>query len=513
MSAATTTQPRLQMTGINKAFSTVRVLRGIDLAVGAGEVVALLGSNGAGKSTLMKILSGVEQRDAGEILIDGAPVEITSTAAAVAAGIRLLPQELSVHPEMTVAENISMGDMPVRRRLGVATVDRRAMRARAVALLARLGMSGIDPDRRVGSLSLSQQRVVEIARALAADARILIMDEPTAALAEAEAEVLFGVIETLAAQGVSIVYISHYLDEVFRLSQRIVVLRDGVVSGVFETGETSHDTVLQAMLGNSLGALFPPKMATAAPGAVLTVEGLSLPNWLDDISFNLGAGEILGVFGLIGSGIERIGRAIYGAEAGTQLRAATLAGEAFRPRSPHASVAAGLGFVAAERKREGLIGILTVRDNTTLTFLNRFVRGPHVDRGAETRETKRWIDSLGIRTKGPEQEIRFLSGGNQQKVCLARWMLGDIRMLILEEPTRGVDLGARREIYAQIRKLAQEGLGLLVISSDAEEIAGIADRTLILADRRIAATLGPEADAAAILAAASQHTRALTAPL
>jgi ribose transport system ATP-binding protein len=495
--------PRLQMTGIDKAFSTVRVLRGVDFSVNAGEVVALLGSNGAGKSTLMKILSGVNPRDAGDILIDGAPVSITSTADAVAAGIRLLPQELSVHPEMTVAENISMGDMPVRRRLGIVTVDRQAMRARAKALLERLGMGGIDPDRRVGTLTLSQQRVIEIARALAGEARMLIMDEPTAALAEAEAEVLFGVIEALAAQGVSIIYISHYLDEVFRLSQRIVVLRDGVVSGVFETAEASHDSVLQAMLGNSLGELFPPKMAATPAGTVLSVEGLTLPNWLDDISFNVGKGEILGVFGLIGSGIERIGRAIYGAEPAARLRAATLAGAPFRPRSPHASVQAGLGFVAAERKREGLVGILTVRDNTTLTFLDRFVRGPHVDRGAETRETRRWIESLGIRTKGPEQEIRFLSGGNQQKVCLARWMLGDIRMLILEEPTRGVDLGARREIYAQIRKLAAEGLGLLVISSDAEEIAGLADRTLILHDGRIAAEMGPAADAAAILAAAS----------
>jgi ribose transport system ATP-binding protein len=501
--AAVVTMPRLQMTGIDKAFSTVRVLRGVDFAVGAGEVVALLGANGAGKSTLMKILSGVTSLDAGDVIIDGKRVVIDSTADAVACGIRMLPQELSVHPEMTVAENISMGDMPVRWRLGIVTVDRAAMRARARALLARLGMTGIDPDRRVGTLTLSQQRVIEIARALAADARVLIMDEPTAALAEAEAEVLFGVIETLAAQGVSVIYISHYLDEVFRLSQRIVVLRDGVVSGVFETAEASHESVLQAMLGNSLGELFPPKMAAAPEGAVMAVEGLTLPNWLDDISFAVGAGEILGVFGLIGSGIERIGRAIYGAEPGTRVRAMTLCDRAFQPRSPHASVAAGLGFVAAERKREGLIGILTVRDNTTLTFLDRFVRGPHVDRGAETRETRHWIEALGIRTKGPEQEIRFLSGGNQQKVCLARWMLGDIRMLILEEPTRGVDLGARREIYAQIRKLAAGGLGLLVISSDAEEIAGLADRTLILQKGRIAAELGAGADAGAVLAAAS----------
>ncbi|WP_284948212.1 sugar ABC transporter ATP-binding protein [Acidisoma cladoniae] len=498
--------PRLEMIGIDKAFSTVRVLRGVDFAVGAGEVVALLGSNGAGKSTLMKVLSGVNTRDAGEIRIDGQPVAINGPEDAIRAGIRLLPQELSVHPDMTVAENVSMGDMPVRKCLGISIIDRRTMRSRAETLLGRLGMTGIDPARLVGTLSLSQQRVIEIARALAGDARILIMDEPTAALAEAEAEILFDVIETLASQGVSIIYISHYLDEVFRLSQRIVVLRDGIVAGNFTTVVSSHDNVLQAMLGNTLGALFPPKTTEATHRPVLSVEGLTLPNWLDDISFTVGTGEILGVFGLIGSGIERIGRALYGAEQGVRLNAATLQGRAFRPRSPHASVQAGLGFVAAERKREGLIGILTVRDNTTITFLNRFVRGPHVDHKAETRETTRWIDALGIRTKGPEQEIRFLSGGNQQKVCLARWMLGDVRVLILEEPTRGVDLGARREIYAQIRKLAADGLGLLVISSDAEEVAGLVDRTLILNDGRVTAVLDPEADAATILAAASQTT-------
>jgi len=494
---------RLEMRGIDKAFAGVPVLRNVDLVVGEGEVVALLGANGAGKSTLVKIVSGVYPRDAGSIEVDGTVRRIATPADAIAAGIRLLPQEVSVYPELSIAENISIASLPVRRRFGIASTDRALMRQRAKELLTTLGHADLEPDRLVGSLGLSQQRVIEIARALAGEARVLIMDEPTAALAEAEAEQLFAVIDALRRNGVSIIYISHYLDEVFRLTDRIVVLRDGEVAGNFVTAAVSHETVLHAMLGRVVDELYPAK-ATQVGAPLFSVTGLSQPGWLRDVSFEVAAGEILGVFGLVGSGIERVGRAVFGAESSARVTAAAIAGRPYRPSNPRAAVRAGIGFVAAERKREGLIGMLSIRENITVPFLGRFVSGWEVNTTSQTRDTRHWIEALGIRTTGPEQEIRLLSGGNQQKVCFARWMLGPISLLILEEPTRGVDLGARREIYKLIRQLSSDGLAVMLVSSDAEEVAGLADRTIVLRHGEIVAVLPSSASASATLAAASQ---------
>ena len=473
------------MRGISKAFAGIPVVADVGFEVAPGEVVALLGANGAGKSTLMRILSGGHRRDSGTVAVDGVVRDIQSPADAVEAGVRLIPQEISVHPEMTVCENIALGNLPVRRTFGVKVTDRRAMRETASRLLGRLGLSHVALDRPMRSLSLPEQRVVEIARALAGDASILIMDEPTAALSEAE--ILFSVVESLRRDGVSIIYISHYLDEVFRLSDQIVVLRDGRVVGDFRTEDTDREAVLEAMLGRQQGDIFPPRRSEPARGEpMLSVEGLTLPRWLDGVSLSVRPGEIVGVFGLIGSGVETVGRAIFGAEPAARSTRLTVHGRPLDHATPAKSVARGVGFVAAERKREGLVGILTVRENTTAPFLRRFVKGGQVDTGAERAATARWIERLGIKTRGPEQEIRLLSGGNQQKVCLARWLLGDVRVLILEEPTRGVDLGARREIYAEIRRLADQGLAVLAISSDAEEVAGLADRVVILNGGRVA---------------------------
>ncbi len=496
---------RLLIEAVSKAFGGVPVLREVDLEAGPGEIVALLGANGAGKSTLMKILSGIYAADAGRILVDGKAVSIRSPQDAIAAGIRLLPQEISVHPDLTVAENIAIAALPSRRRLGVPFLSRREIAAQARALLDRLGLSEIAADRRMGSLGLPQQRIVEIARALVGKARILIMDEPTAALAEAEAEALFRVLDQLKAEGVTILYISHYLDEVFRLSDRVVVLRDGRIAGSFRTAETSPDEVLTAMLGAMAGELFPRKAAPGRPGdVVLAVDALSLPGWIADASFVLRRGEILGAFGLLGAGAEKVGRALYGAEPGARF-AARLAGRPFKPASPREAIAAGFGFVAAERKREGLVAGLTVRENTTLPFLGRFVRSGFVERRHESEVTSNWIRTLSVRTSGPEQEIRFLSGGNQQKICLARWLVGDPKVLVLEEPTRGVDLGARREIYAEIRRLADAGLAVLLVSGDAEETAGLCDRTLVFREGRIAAEFGGETGPRDLLRMAAGH--------
>jgi ribose transport system ATP-binding protein len=500
--------PRLQIAGITKSFGSVTVLKNVSCSANAGEIVALLGANGAGKSTLMKILSGVYTLEGGKILIDGALAALATPQEAIAAGIRLMPQELSVHPDLSVAENIALGSMPKRRVAGITLIDRQAMDRQADDLLDRLKLGHISARRRMGSLSLPQQRLVEIARALAGQARILIMDEPTAALGEADAENLFAVIEALRADGVTIIYISHYLDEVFRLSNRIVVLRDGEVKGQFETSATSRDEVLTAMLGSELGELYPAKATMRkAADAVLAIEGLSLPGWLDDVSFSVRRGEVFGVFGLIGAGAEKVGRAIYGAEPAARARAVRLNATEIGLPKPRDSVRHGIGFVAAERKRQGLIGNLSVRTNTTLPYLSHFTRFGVVDQKREQVASQQWIRTLRVKTTGPEQEIRLLSGGNQQKVCLARWLLGKPSFLILEEPTRGVDLGARREIYEEIRRLAEEGLGILIVSSDAEEVAGLADRILVLEDGRVVAELGPEASAAELMQAAETRSR------
>jgi ribose transport system ATP-binding protein len=494
--------PRLEINDITKTFAGVTVLKHVSCTADAGEIVALLGANGAGKSTLMKILSGVYPLDGGHIRIDGIPVTITSPKDAIAAGIRLMPQELSVHPDLTVAENIALGSMPARRVAGINVVDGPAMDRQAKRLLNRLRLDHVAPNRRMGSLPLPEQRLVEIARALAGNARILIMDEPTASLGETDADNLLSVMETLRTEGVAIIYISHYLDEVFRLANRIVVLRDGEVGGQFETKLTSRDAVLSAMLGGELGDVYPvkPDRPLIAKIAV-SITDLTLPGWLEGVSFQVRRGEIFGVFGLIGSGADKIGRAIYGAEPSARAASIVLNDAEIGLSPPADRVRRGIGFVAAERKRQGLIGNLSVRTNTTLAYLGRFTRSGVIDQRHEQAQTEHWIRSLRIKTKGPAQEIRLLSGGNQQKICLARWLLGNPDLLILEEPTRGVDLGARREIYAEIRRLAHDGLTILLVSSDAEEVAGLADRTLVLEEGRAIAELGATATATDLMRA------------
>jgi len=499
MTSATT--PRLAMKGIGKSFGGVPVLADVDFTVAAGEVVALLGSNGAGKSTLMKILTGLYTRDGGTIAIDGRDVTFASPAEAVSVGVRLLPQEISIMPDMTVAENIFVGDLPMKRSFGMLSVDDQTMRRRSRELLEQLGFGSIDPDTTMKRLSVAEQRIVEIARALAGQARILIMDEPTAALTEQEAHLIFKIIRRLKEQQVSVVYISHYLSEVFEISDQIVVLRDGKNAGTFETGATRQADILSAMLGNTVEDLYAAG-GNVEPGAdVLTVEKLSVPGKVEDVGFSIRAGEILGVFGLVGSGIEVLGRALYGALGPLKTGEVQLGGRSYRPSSPRSGKLAGIGFVAAERKKEGIIADLTVRENMALTFQERYERGLFVSEAAETANAAHWINVLGIRTRGPEQKIRTLSGGNQQKVCIARWLVDGVRLLILEEPTRGVDVGARKEIYGKLRELADRGFAVLVLSSDVEEVAGLGDRMLVLDRGRIVGRFDRGATPAALMAA------------
>jgi ribose transport system ATP-binding protein len=493
--------PRVVMRGIDKAFGGVFVLRDVSLEVRPGEVVALLGANGAGKSTLMKILTGLVRRDAGVVSIDGREARFAGPAEAVAAGVSFLPQEISLMPDMTVAENIAMARLPVKKRFGLRGVDDRAMRTAARARLTQLGFPAIDPDAPVSALPVAERRVVEIARALAGDARLLIMDEPTAALTEQEAALIFRIVRRLKATGAAVIYISHYLREVFAIADRIVVLRDGRNAGVFVTGATSPPAIVEAMLGDAGGDLydFPTRASAGAP--LLSVRGLSLDRRLAGVDLDLARGEILGVFGLVGSGVETLGRALYGALGSRVAGAVAIDGAPYRPASPIAGKAAGIGFVAAERKKEGVIADLTVRENLVAASQDRYRRGPFVSLAAEREQATKWIGAFGIRTRGPEQIIGTLSGGNQQKVCVARWMTGDLRLLILEEPTRGVDVGARRDLYAQLRRLADDGLALLVLSSDVEEVAGLCDRALVIDRGRIVGAFPRGAPPAALMAA------------
>ena len=474
------TAPRLEMSAIGKSFGGVPVLSDVDLTVAPGEVMALLGSNGAGKSTLVKILTGVYTRDSGTVHVDGEEVAFPDPRTAVAAGVRLLPQEISVMPDMTVAENISLADLPMKTTFGIPTVDDAAMRRRASELLDQLGFAAIDPNHLMKRLSVAEQRIVEIARALAGKTRILVMDEPTAALTEQEAKLIFRIIRRLKQQSVSVIYISHYLKEVFEISDRIAVLRDGRNAGLFEPKAATHDQVLAAMLGGLVGNLYEAAASSGADVEVLAAESFGVRDRLRDITLSAHRGEIVGVFGLIGSGIETLGRALYGALGPVTTGSVRLGGSHYRPRSAAAGKAAGIGFVAADRKKEGIIAELTVRENMVAPFLERFTVGPFVSRQRENVQAKRWIEGLSIRTRGPEQKMRTLSGGNQQKVAVARWLVEGISLLILEEPTRGVDVGARREIYLQLRQLANRGMAVLVLSSDVEEIAGISDRSLVL---------------------------------
>jgi ribose transport system ATP-binding protein len=498
----------MDMAGIGKSFGGVPVLTDVAFSVERGKVVALLGANGAGKSTLMKILSGNYTRDAGTIHIDGQPVEIKGPADAIGLGIRMLPQELSIFPDLTVAENIMLGALPVRNG-PVRTLDWRRMEAEAGALLKRLGLDWLSPRARMGTLSHHVQRIVEIARAMAGNARVLIMDEPTAALAEAEVQLLFSIIRRLVGEGIAVVYISHYLREVFAISDEIVVLRDGRNAGTFTTADTRVEDVLEAIVGNRVGDIYPPHAgAEGERGEMVKVRGLAVPGWLRGIDFTVRRGEITGVHGLVGSGVEMVGRALFGAVPKASVEGIEIDGRPYRLQSPGGAVAVGMGLVAAERKREGIISMLSLRENMSVANLPLFTRGWTVDRRREQETVGTWMQRLTVRARNPEQSIGTLSGGNQQKVCLARWLLGELRILILEEPTRGVDVGARQEIYRHIRALAGQGIGILIISSDAEEVAGLADRTIVLAGGRITETFEQPTDAAHLMSAASKSAAA-----
>ncbi len=463
-----------------KRHPGVLALDRVSIAVRGGEVHAVVGENGAGKSTLMRVLSGATRPDAGRIVVDGRPVQFRSPHDAHALGIRMIHQELSLVPELSVAENVALGAEPARG----GVVDRRRQAALAVEALARLGQRDVDVGARVASLPLAARQMTEIAKAMAQHARVLMLDEPTAILAHDETDVLFEVIGQLRDEGVAIVYISHRLDEIFRIADRVTILRDGHLVSSAPIGELSRADIVRQMVGRELSAGYPP--AADQTGAELLRLDDVATGPVRGASLTVHQGEIVALVGLVGAGRSELVEAVFGA-APLEGGAMFLDGMPYRPRSPRDAIAAGIGLLPEDRKRQGLVLIAAVRDNVVLASDARLARGGVVDREAERRAVAEWVDALAIRTPSQDQPVRLLSGGNQQKVVLARWLLARSRLLLFDEPTRGIDVGAKAEIYALMRRLTGQGAGVLMVSSDLPEALGMADRVVVLRNGRIVA--------------------------
>jgi len=487
------------MTGIEKSFPGVRALDGVSLEIRAGEVHAIVGENGAGKSTLMKILAGAYIADAGTIEVDGTPVTIDGPKSAERLGIGMIYQEFNLVPDLGVIENIVLGIEPVRGWF----LDRNAAAERARAVLAELGIA-LPLDRPARRLSVAEQQLTEIAKALVRHARLIVMDEPTAALTDRETDALFALIAKLKAQDVAFAYISHRLEELPRIADRITVIRDGKAIETRAIADMPQSEMVRLMVGRPLDAQFPalPPVAADAP-ARLTVRDLRAASNVNGVSFVVRAGEIVGLAGLVGAGRTEIVRAIAGADVPSGGDVA-VDGRVVRVTGPRSAIDAGIALITEDRKGQGLVLGMNVRENTTLAHLEDYSRGPFVDRAAEVAITDTEIAELRIRTPSSEQTVRNLSGGNQQKVVLAKWMTGDARVFLFDEPTRGVDVGAKAEIYALMLQLLARGAGIVMVSSELPEVLGMAHRVLVVRGGTIVAEF-PREDAtpARVIAAAA----------
>jgi inositol transport system ATP-binding protein len=480
----------LEVRNLSKSFPGVQALRDVHLQVRAGQVHALTGENGAGKSTLMRILIGVEQADAGEILYKGHRVHLKSPHEALRMGISMVHQELLPFPELSVAENICMGREPTSWFPG--WLDRTAMNREARRLLGRLG-SSLPPDRGMKQLSVAEMQTVEIAKAFANNAEVIIMDEPTSAISGREVEALFDVIREVTARGVAVIYISHKMEEIFRIADMVTVLRDGRHVATHAIGELDENRLVTLMVGRELHA--EPPAGSAEPGeAALEVRGLSKRGAFHAANFTVRRGEILGIAGLMGAGRTELVSAISGlapAQAGEIL----IHSRGVRIRSPRDAIANGIAMVSEDRKEYGLVHAMSVSHNVTLAALGKFCRGGLIDRAAENDATDRQIRALSIKTPGRNCQVQYLSGGNQQKVVIAKALLTEPEILILDEPTRGIDIGAKAEVHAIMRRLARQGKAIIMVSSEMAEIMSLSDRILVMREGRIAAELsGPHAN-------------------
>ncbi|MDT0344300.1 sugar ABC transporter ATP-binding protein [Streptomyces litchfieldiae] len=484
---ASASPPILTLTGITKSFPGVRALDGVDLDVNPGEVHCLLGQNGAGKSTLIKVVSGAHRPDSGEIVWQGERVVLGSPSAAMRLGIATIYQELDLVEHLSVAENVHLG----HETATAGFVRRGAARAATAALLARLGHPEIDPGRIVGTLSAAGRQIVSMARALSHDARLIIMDEPSAVLDPDEVGNLFRIVDDLTEAGVAIVYISHRLEEIRQIGDRVTVLKDGrVVARGLPAATTATRDIVALMTGREVEHAFParpPAPADTGAEPVLRVEGLARAGEFAPFHLQVRAGEVVGLAGLVGSGRSEILETIYGARRATAGRV-LVDGRPLRPGDVTAAVRAGLGLAPEERKAQGLFLLESVTRNVSISSLPRFSRAGWLDRAGERAAAAARARELSLRPADPDRQIRTLSGGNQQKAVLARWLLRHCKVLLLDEPTRGVDVGARAELYALIRRLADDGVAVLLVSSEIPEVLGLADRVLVLREGRVVHT-------------------------
>lgn len=476
--------PLLEVRKVGKRFPGVRALHDVDLIVQRAEVLAVIGENGAGKSTLMKILAGVQLPDSGQVLIDGESVTLDSVKASLDNGVALIHQELNLAENLQVGENIYLGREP--NRFGF--IDRKQINLDAIKVLEQIGLA-VDPTTPLSELSIGQRQMVEIAKAMSVGARVLIMDEPTSSLSSAEAERLFEVVKDLRKRGVSVIYISHRLGEVKALSDRVVVLRDGENAGVLDHDDITHDNMVRMMVGRDVSQFYSREKIPTGE-VVLSVEGLRTPTWPEhEITFSIRQGEIVGISGLVGAGRTEMLRTLFGIDYPV-AGAVTVSGQTIDLKSPIAAIDAGIALVPEDRKLNGLVIDMSVRHNIGLAALsrNRLIGG-FLNRAIEQRDTTQMIRDLRIKTPNDAQVTRFLSGGNQQKVVLGKWLSMMPKILLLDEPTRGIDVGAKQEIYQLMEKLAKEGLAVLFVSSEMEEIMGMSDRTIVMHEGRITGEL------------------------
>jgi ribose transport system ATP-binding protein len=477
----------LECKGIGKSFPGVRALDGVNLSLQKGQVLSLIGENGAGKSTLMKILAGVQPPDEGEILLDGKPIEIESTRAALDLGISLIHQELNLATNLSVGANVFLGREPLRGGL----IDESTIRKESAKFLKMVGLD-VSPDKLLGDLTIGRQQMVEIAKALSVNARVLIMDEPTSSLSQAEAENLFVVIKDLRARGVSVIYISHRLGEVKELSDHVTVMRDGENAGELSREEVTHEAMVRLMVGRDLSEYYERKDREKGDLA-LEVKKLRTPvHPQHELTFSVASGEIVGIAGLVGAGRTEMLETLFGVTPalGGSIH---VSGTELELDSPISAIAAGIALAPEDRKQQGLVIDMTVRENLSLAALRRDQKeAGFLDFTKEKKISEEMIKAMRVKTPNENQIIRYLSGGNQQKVVLGKWLAMKPKILLLDEPTRGIDVGAKSEIYALMEELAESGVAILYVSSEMEEILGMADRALVMHEGSITGELTRE---------------------